>query len=78
MSKTTRSSRSLSLPREVQVIDVPEAERLCSCCGDEMPIIATDARERLEYIPAQMLVHELPHFNRECGPSVLAASEKRA
>jgi len=56
-----------SLPREVQVIDVPEAERLCACCGDEMPIIATDIRERLEYIPAQMLVHELHYPKRACG-----------
>ena len=56
-----------SLPREVEVIDVPEAERLCTCCGDEMPIIATDIRERLEYVPAQMLVHELHYPKRACS-----------
>ena len=36
-----------NLPREVQMIDVPEAERACPCCGEEMPIIDTDVRERL-------------------------------
>jgi len=34
-------------PREVQAIDVPQAERACPCCGEEMPIIDTDVRERL-------------------------------
>lgn len=56
-----------NLPREVEVIDVPDAERLCSCCGDEMPIIAIDIRERLEYVPAQMLVHELHYPKRACS-----------
>ena len=56
-----------SLPREVEVIDVSEAERLCTCCGNEMPIIATDIRERLEYVPAQMLVHELHYPKRACS-----------
>lgn len=56
-----------TLPREVELIDVPEAERLCACCGDEMPIIATDIRERLEYVPAQMIVHELHYPKRACG-----------
>ena len=56
-----------NLPREVQTIDVPEAERLCPCCREEMPVIATDVRERLEYIPAKMLVHELHYLKRACG-----------
>jgi len=55
------------LPREVQTIDVPEAERVCPCCGDEMPIIDTDIRERLEFIPAKMIVHELHYPKRACG-----------
>jgi hypothetical protein len=49
-----------NLPREVNTIDVPEEQRRCACCGEEMPIIDTDVRERLEYIPAKMVVHELP------------------
>jgi hypothetical protein len=67
-----------SLPREVQVVDVSEAERLCACCGDEMPIIATDIRERLEYILAQMLVHAQLLAHEGTIPSVLAASARRA
>jgi transposase len=56
-----------NLPREVQTIDVPEAERSCPCCGEEMPIIDTDVRERLEYIPAKMIVHETHYPKRACG-----------
>ena len=56
-----------SLPRQVQVIDVPENERTCSCCGAEMPVIDTDVRERLEYVPAKLIVHELHYPKRACG-----------
>jgi hypothetical protein len=66
--KRTKSDRfPENLTREVQTIDVPEAERKCSCCGEEMPIIDTDVRERLEYIPAKMVVHELHNPKRACG-----------
>jgi transposase len=56
-----------NLPREVKTVDVPEEERSCPCCGEEMPIIGTDVRERLEYIPAKMFVHELHYPKRACG-----------
>lgn len=55
------------LPREVQTIDVPEEQWKCPCCGDEMPIIATDVRERLDFIPAKLIVHELHYPKRACG-----------
>jgi transposase len=64
-SKTDRFPENL--PREVQTIDVPEDQRKCSCCGEEMPIIDTDIRERLEYIPAKMVVYELHYPKRVCG-----------
>jgi len=55
------------LPREVQTFDVPEDERACPCCGDEMPIIETDVREKLEFIPAKLIVHELHYPKRACS-----------
>ena len=70
-----------NLPREVQTIDVPEAQRNCSCCGELMPIIDTDIRERLEYIPAKLIVHELHYPKRACGKckqSVTVASPPSA
>lgn len=66
--KRTKADRfPAHLPREVQVFDVPEQERQCPCCGDTMPIIATDIRERLEYIPAKSIVHEMHYPKRACG-----------
>lgn len=56
-----------NLPREVQVIDVPQDQRACLCCGEEMPVIDTDVRERLEFIPAKFLVYELHYRKRACG-----------
>ena len=55
------------LLRQVQTIDVPETERNCPCCGDEMPVIDTDIRERLEYVPAKLVVHEIHYPKRACG-----------
>ena len=69
----TRRKRSKSdrfpanLQREVTTRDVPESERACPCCGEEMPIIDTDIRERLEYVPAKMVVHETHYPKRACG-----------
>ncbi|MFG0261636.1 MAG: IS66 family transposase zinc-finger binding domain-containing protein [Novipirellula sp. JB048] len=49
------------------MIDVPEQERACLCCGDEMPVIDKDVRERLEYVPAKMVVHVLKYLKRACS-----------
>lgn len=66
--KRTKADRfPAHLQREVQVMDVPEENRQCPCCGDTMPIIDTDVRERLEYIPAKSLVHEMHYPKRACG-----------
>jgi hypothetical protein len=57
-----------NLPRQTRTIDVPEAERICPCCGDEMPVIDTDIRERLEFVPAKLLVHRLEYLNPNYSP----------
>jgi len=55
------------LPREVVDADVDPSKRMCPCCGDEMPIIATDIIERLDMIPAKMFVIEIRRPKRACG-----------
>lgn len=55
------------LPRVVRTIDVPEAERKCGCCGEEMAIIDVDVRNKLEYVPAKLIVHELHYPKRACS-----------
>ena len=56
-----------NIQREVHEIDVPENERTCRCCGEEMPIFAVDERERLEFIPAKLCVHVLRYQKRACS-----------
>lgn len=45
-----------SLPREEVLVDVPEAERLCPCCGEPMTPIGEDRSERVDYRPARIVV----------------------
>ena len=40
---------------------------MCSCCGEEMPIIGTDISERLDLIPAELFVWEIRRHKRGCG-----------
>lgn len=55
------------LPRQVLVKDVEEGERNCPCCGEEMPVIASEVRTRLDFVPAKLLVHETHYRKRACG-----------
>jgi len=66
-----RKKKSEKLPahlrRKVIEADVSPEERMCSCCGEEMPIIGTDVSERLDLIPAELFVWELRRHKRACG-----------
>jgi transposase len=59
----------VELPREVEVIDVTEAERACPCCGTTRVRIGADVSERLDYRPACLFrrVRERPTYVcRQC------------
>ncbi|MCA9200964.1 MAG: IS66 family transposase, partial [Planctomycetales bacterium] len=66
-----RKKKSEKLPehlrREIIEADVSAKERMCSCCGEEMPIIGTDISERLDLIPAELFVWEIRRHKRACG-----------
>ena len=66
-----RKKKSEKLPehlrRKVIEADVSAEERICSCCGEEMPIIGTDISERLDLIPAELFVWEIRRHKRACG-----------
>lgn len=66
-----RKKKSEKLPahlrREIIEADVSTEERMCSCCGKEMPIIGTDISERLDLIPAELFVWEIRRHKRACG-----------
>jgi len=44
-----------NLPCETVVLDVPEAEKTCPCCGKERVHIGDDVSEQLDIIPPQFL-----------------------
>jgi len=62
-----------ALPRTTIVHDIPEAEKQCSECDQQMSVIGVDRTEKLKYIPATMEVevHERPKYgckSCECAP----------
>ena len=44
------------LPREEILLDVPEKDRLCDCCGEPLVKIGEDRVERVDYRPARIVV----------------------
>jgi len=73
-SKTKRRRRKKKsekipshLKRKVIEADVSPEKRMCSCCGEEMPIIGTDITERVDLIPAELFVWEIHRHKRACG-----------
>ncbi|QDV47505.1 Transposase IS66 family protein [Stieleria neptunia] len=69
--KRRRKKKSEKLPahlrRKIIEAGVSSKERMCSCCGEEMPIIGTDISERLDLIPAELFVWEIRRHKRACG-----------
>lgn len=64
------------LPRKRIVHDVPLEERLCPDCGGERGCIGEEVRERLEYVPASMIVlqHVRPKYScKDCQGNVVIA-----
>jgi len=63
------------LPREIIELDVPEAERVCPCCGKEMHAIGEDITERGHVVPAQIVVRRYVRKKYACpdGHAVKAA-----
>ena len=52
-----RSKLSPELERIIAPVSVPAGERLCACCQHEMQVIGHVDHERIEYIPAKVVVH---------------------
>src|SRR5271170_7021316 len=73
-----RRSRKLDLDRLIQVRiehDVPEAEKLCSGCGEHKARIGEDLARVLEFIPArfELHIHVLPKYAcSHCRDGVVA------
>ena len=79
-----RQTLPADLPRRVEVVDVPEAERTCARCGQEKVEIGHEVSEKLEYVPASFHVVQTRRVKRACpqghavtvAPSAPQAVEK--
>lgn len=64
-----RQKAAKELRRETQVIDVPESEKRCPCCGSEKICIGQDKTERHDYQPPKIFIRETvrpTYMCREC------------
>jgi transposase len=69
------------LPRRVETVDVPEAERVCGHCGQEKAVIGHEVSEKLEYVPASFHVIQTRRVKRACSAGhgvTVAASAPQA
>jgi transposase len=67
-----------NLPRRQEVHEVPEAERICPCCGEAMSRIGQEVSEQLDFVPASLYVVEhirAKYACRSCEGSVVTADK---
>ena len=57
-AKPKRQRLPQDLPRERVVLDLPESEKVCSCCNGALHRIGEDSSEKLDFTPAQLKVIE--------------------
>ena len=63
------------LPRETREVKVPEEERICSGCGEEMPVIGHDEITRYGYQPLLVvaIAYLLEKRACKCGKGIVTA-----
>ncbi len=54
------------LPREVRVVDLPEAQQSCDCCGGRMHAFASERSEQLHFVPARLKIIETRRQKYAC------------
>lgn len=66
--KPVRAKLPAHLPREVEILDLPEEEKPCPCCGGERHVIGEAVSEKLDYVPATLKVIETRRPKYACRP----------
>ena len=66
--KPVREKLPAHLPREIEIIDLPEAAKPCPCCGGERHVIGEAVSEKLDYVPATLKVIETRRPKYACRP----------
>ena len=55
-----------SLPVKVEIVDLPEHQQHCDCCGSSMADIGQDISRQIEYVPAQLYIKETHRKKYAC------------
>ena len=66
--KPVREKLPAHLPREVTLVDLPEEQKPCPCCGGERHVIGEIISEKLDYVPATLKVLEARRPKYACRP----------
>jgi transposase len=62
-----RQALPKDLPRQRTEHTLPEAERICPCCGEVCQKFGEDVSEQLDYIPASLFVRQHVRFKYACS-----------
>jgi transposase len=55
------------LPREVRIIDIPDTDKVCGCCGKELHRFGEESSKQLHYVPASLKIIETRRQKYACG-----------
>ena len=75
--KPKRKPLPKDLPREVVVIDIADADKICACCNGELHKIGEDKSEKLEFIPAKVKVIETVRPKYACRACEKSGTENK-
>jgi uncharacterized coiled-coil protein SlyX len=73
-----RRPKPKELPRRPEVIDLSDAEKVCTCCGSGKVRIGQTVNERLDYQPMAIFVRELIRPVYACRSCELEAMIRRS
>jgi transposase len=66
------------LPREIRIVDLPEADKVCGCCGNALHHFGDETSEHLTYVPAAVKVLETRRKKYVCTTQTCTGEVKRA
>ena len=55
------------LPRDIRFIDIPDAEKVCRCCGGALHHFGDESSEQLHYVPATIKIVETRRRKYACA-----------
>jgi hypothetical protein len=67
-TEPVREKLPAHLPREIEIVDLPEEAKPCPCCGGARHVIGEAVSEKLDYVPATLKGIETRRPKYACRP----------